>query len=214
MVGIAQAALFTMTPVYASLMELSVGQISVLMSAVLIGGMVLQWPIGWLSDRYDRRSVITAVTFAAAAAALAAWSFSGVSWPAFLVFVFLFGGASLPLYSLCIAHVNDFLEPEQIVSASATVVLVHSVGLCFGPLLASTGMTALGPAGLFICLAAVHGSIGVFALYRMTCRSAPPLEDQRHYEFISPRTSPIGAAVAMRQVRDAQDRDLARRSSF
>ncbi len=214
MVGVAQAALFTMTPVYAGLEELSVGQISVLMSAVLIGGMALQWPIGWLSDRFDRRRVITAVTFAAAAAALAAWSFSGVSWPAFLVFVFLFGGASLPLYSLCIAHVNDFLEPEQIVSASATVVLVHSVGLCVGPLLASAGMTALGPAGLFVCLAAVHGCIGVFALYRMTCRSAPPLEDQRHYECISPRTSPIGAAVAMRQVRDAQDRDLARRSSF
>jgi hypothetical protein len=75
-------------------------------------------------------------------------------------------------------------------------------------------MSAAGPDGLFIHLALVHGSIGVFALYRMTRRSAPPLEDQRHYEAMSPRTSPIGAAIAMRQVRDAQDRDLARRSTF
>ena len=214
MVGMAHAALFTMTPVYAGLMELSIAQISVLMSAALMGGMSLQWPIGWLSDRFDRRSIITVVTFAAALAALAAWWMSGVSWIAFIACVFLFGGLSLPLYSLCLAHVSDFLEPRQIVSASATVVLVGGVGLCFGPLLASAGMSAAGPDGLFIHLALVHGSIGIFALYRMTRRSAPPLEDQRHYEAMSPRTSPIGAAIAMRQVRDAQDRDLARRSTF
>ena len=214
LVGMAHAALFTMTPVYAGLVALSTGQISVLMSAGLIGGMALQWPIGWLSDRFDRRRVMTAVTFAAAASALAAWSFSALSWPAFLVFVFLFGGTSLPLYSLCLAHISDFLEPEQIVSASATVVLVGGVGLCIGPLLAGAGMTVLGPGGLFLFLVAVHSGVGVFALYRMTRRPPPPLEEQRHYEAMSPRTSPIGAAVAMRQVRDAQDRDLARRSSF
>ena len=214
MVGMAHAALFAMTPVYAGLVGLSVVQISVLMSAALVGGMCLQWPIGWLSDRFDRRSVITALTFVAALAALAAWRVSGVSWIAFIACTFLFGGLSLPLYSLCLAHVSDFLEPEQIVSASATVVLVGGAGLCVGPILASAGMSVAGPEGLFIHLAAVHGSIGVFALYRMTRRSAPPLEDQRHYEAMSPRTSPIGAAIAMRQVRDAQDRDLARRSSF
>ena len=214
MVGTAHAALFTMTPVYAGLVELSLGQVSVLMSAALLGGMALQWPIGWLSDRFDRRRVITAVSFAAALAALGAWSMSDVSWPAFLVFVFLFGGTCLPLYSLCLAHISDFLAPEQIVAASATVVLVHGVGLCVGPLLASAGMTAMGPNGLFLFLMAVHAGIGVFALYRMTRRSARPLEDQRHYEAMSPRTSPIGAAIAMRKVRDAQDRDLARRSTF
>lgn len=214
LVGMAHAALFTMTPVHAGLMGLSTAQVSVLMSAGLIGGMVLQWPIGWLSDRLDRRRVLTAVTFAAAASALGAWSFSALSWPAFLAFVFLFGGTSLPLYSLCLAHISDFLEPEQIVSASATVVLVGGVGLCIGPLLAGLGMTLLGPDGLFPFLAAVHSSVGVFALYRMTRRAAPPLEEQRHYEAVSPRSSPIGAAIAMRQLRDAQDRDLARRSRF
>ena len=214
LVGVAQAALFTMTPVYAGLVALSVAQVSVLMSVALFGGMALQWPIGWLSDRFDRRRVITGVTLAAAAAALAAWFFAAVSWPAFLVFVFLFGGTCLPLYSLCLAHVSDFLEPEQIVAASATVVLVSGVGLCIGPLLASAAMSAAGPGTLFLFLAAVHAGIGGFALYRMTRRAAPPLEEQRHYESVSLRTSPIGAAIAMRQVRDAQDRDLARRSRF
>ena len=214
MVGMAHAALFTMVPVYAGLVNLSVGQLSVLMSAALIGGMSLQWPIGWLSDHYDRRSVIVAVTFVAALAALAAWSVAATSWMALVAFVFLFGGASLPLYSLCLAHISDFLEPEQIVAASATVVLVGGIGLCMGPLLASSGMTVAGPKGLFLYLSGVHAGIGVFALYRMTRRSARPLEDQRHYEAMSPRTSPIGAVIAMRQVRDAQDRDLARRSGL
>ena len=214
MVGMAHAALFTMTPVYATLVGSSIGQVSVLMSAALLGGMALQWPIGWLSDRFDRRRVITAVTFAAAVAALAAWPVSTLSWPGFLVLVFVFGGTCLPLYSLCLAHISDFLEPEQIVAASATMVLVGGVGLSVGPLLAGAGMTVAGPSSLFVFLALVHALIGVFALYRMTRRKARPKEDQRHYEAISPRTSPIGAAIAMRQVRDAQDRDLARRSSF
>ena len=214
MVGVSQAALFTMTPVYAGLVNLSVAQVSVLMSATLIGGMSLQWPIGWLSDRFDRRTVITAVTFVAALAALAAWSVADDAWIALIAFMILFGGASLPLYSLCLAHINDFLDSRQIVAASATVVLVHGVGLCVGPLLAGAGMSAAGPRTLFLFLGLVHAAIGIFALYRMTRRSAPPLEDQRHYEAMSPRTSPIGAAIAMRQVRDAQDRDLARRSRF
>ena len=214
LVGIAHAAFFTMAPVYAGLTGFSVGQISAFMSAALLGGMVLQWPIGWLSDNFDRRSVITAVTFAAAAAAFAAWPVSTLSWPGFLVLIAVFGGTSLPLYSLCLAHANDFLEPGQIVAASATMVLVGGVGMSIGPLLAGASMTVAGPSALFALLAFVHTSIGVFALYRMTQRKARPKEKQRRYESMSPRSSPIGAAVAMRQIRDAQDRDLARRSGF
>lgn len=203
LVGVAQAAFFAMGPVYANLSGRSVGQVSAFVSAALLGGMLLQWPIGRLSDTFDRRHVITAVTFVAAAAALAAWPVSTLSWPAFLALVFVFGGTSLPLYSLCLAHANDFLEPDQIVSASATLVLAGAVGLSLGPVLAGAAMSVAGAPALFAVLTLAHAGIGGFALYRMTRREARPKEEQRHYEAMSPRASPIGAAIAMSQIEDA-----------
>ena len=211
-IGMAHAAFFGMGAVYANQVGMSVEQLSAFMAAVLVGGMLLQWPIGRLSDRFDRRQVITAVTFVSALAALALVALGNASWTVQLALISVFGGTSLPLYSLCIAHANDHLSPEQIVSASATMVLVSGVGLCVGPLLAGGFMTALGPMGLFAFIACVHGAIGGFSLYRMTRRESLPLDEQRHYGAMSPRPSPIGAAIAMRQVRDAQDRDLARYS--
>ena len=203
LVGVAQAAFFAMGPVYASLSGRSVGQVSAFVSAALLGGMLLQWPIGRLSDTFDRRHVITGVTFVAAATALVAWPVATLSWPALLVLVFVFGGTSLPLYSLCLAHTNDFLETDQIVSASATLVLAGALGLSLGPLLAGAAMSVAGAPALFLVLTLAHAGIGVFALYRMTRREARPKEEQRHYESMSPRASPIGAAIAMSQIEDA-----------
>ena len=208
-VGMAHAAFFGMGAVYANQVGLSVEQLSTFMAAVLIGGMAFQWPIGRLSDRFDRRQVITAVTFVSAFAALAMVLLGESSLPVRLALIVVFGGSSLPLYALCLAHANDHLAPEQIVAASATMVLVSGVGLCIGPLLAGSFMTAAGPPGLFAFIALAHATVGGFALYRMTRRDSLPLDEQRHYGPMSPRPSPIGAAIAMRQVRDAQDRDLA-----
>ena len=86
----------------------------------MLGGMFLQWPIGRVSDAFDRRRVLTCVTFLAALFALAASWFAGHSLLGLFAHTALFGGMSMPMYSLCIADTNDYLEPDQIVPASGT----------------------------------------------------------------------------------------------
>ena len=204
--GLANGVLIGMGAVFGDQAGLSAAQISLFMGAMFLGGVLLQWPIGRLSDRFDRRRVITFVTFLAALAALGAIVLSGISETGLFVFIALLGGLSLPLYSLCIAHANDHLEPSQMIAASASLVLVMGIGASLGPLTAGALMSAIGPNGYFWCLAVVHGAIGVFALYRMAIRPAVPLDDQAHYVPVMSQT----ACPAPLALRDAMDADLAR----
>ena len=211
LIGIGHGALFSMGPVYATLIGLAVDRLSFFIAAALLGGLALQWPIGWLSDRFDRRKVIVAVAWAAAGAALGAGCLGGAdSYAALIGLTALLGGTSLPLYSLCSAHTNDHLAPRQMVAASATLVLISGAGLTLGPSIAASAMDLMGPRGLFWALAAVHGCAGAYGLYRMTRRDPVPLDEQRSYQSVSLRTSPVAQALASREVRDSQDRDLAR----
>ena len=210
--GLGNSMLVGMGAVYGDRAGLSAAQISLFMGVMFLGGVLLQWPIGRASDRFDRRLVITFVTFLASIAALGAIIVTGRSEMGLFIFIALLGGSSLPLYSLCIAHANDHLEPSQMVAASASLVLVMGIGASLGPLIAGAMMSAVGPNGYFWCLAAVHGAIGVFALYRMARRSAVPLDDQTTLVPITSQASPVATSVAPRAIRDAMDADLARMS--
>lgn len=210
--GLGNSMLVGMGAVYGDRAGLSAVQISLFMGVMFLGGVLLQWPIGRASDRFDRRLVITFVTFLASIAALGAIIVTGRSEMGLFIFIALLGGSSLPLYSLCIAHANDHLEPSQMVAASASLVLVMGIGASLGPLIAGAMMSAVGPNGYFWCLAAVHGAIGVFALYRMARRSAVPLDDQTTLVPITSQASPVATSVAPRAIRDAMDADLARMS--
>ncbi len=176
--GMATAAFFGMGPVYAQSIGLSVARISLFMSAAIAGCLLLQWPIGHHSDRLDRRGVLTVVTALAAAAAVLAIPAARESSLWLLVLVAVFGGLSLPMYALCIAHANDFLEPEQMVAASGALVLASGVGAILGPVSASAVMTWFGADGFFWCLAVIHALLGLFAIYRMARRHARPIAEQ------------------------------------
>ena len=214
LIGIAHGALFAMGPVYATRIGLAVDLLSYFIAAALLGGLALQWPIGWLSDRFDRRKVIVAVAWVATGAAAGAGLGGEDSYAVLIVLTVLLGGTSLPLYSLCGAHINDHLTPRQMVAASATLVLVSGAGLTLGPSLAALAMGHTGPSGMFWSLAAAHGCVGFYGLYRMGRRDPVPLEKQRRYWPVSLRTSPIMQALALREVRDSRDRDLARWSGW
>ena len=195
--GLANGVLIGMGAVFGTQAGLSAAQISLFMGALFLGGMLLQWPIGRLSDRFDRRWMITIVTFLAAFAALGAIALSVVSHISLFIFIALLGGFSLPLYALCIAHANDHLESSQMIAASASLVLVMGIGASVGPLTAGVVMAVYGPDGYFWCLAIVHGAIGVFALYRMTMRPAVPLDDQSPYVPVTSQATPIALRDAM-----------------
>lgn len=202
--GMATAGFFAMAPVYAETSGLNVAQISLFMTATVLGCIALQWPIGHLSDRFDRRTVLTAVTFLAGLAALAIVVASTLSMTWLLLSAAAFGGLSLPMYALCIAHANDFLEPEQMVAASGALVLASGLGAIAGPLATSAIMSLAGAAGLFWLLAAIHFSVGIFAAYRMAVRRSKPLEEQGSYAPASLRSSQVSVEWSQQTMHEAQ----------
>ena len=210
--GLAHGVLFGMGAVYAGRIGLSVAQISLFMGVAITGGILFQWPIGRLSDRYDRRRVITVITFLAAIFAVAAMPAAATSHELLLVLTFLFGGMTLPMYSLCLAHTNDHLEPKQMVAASGTLVLLGGIGASFGPATAAGLMALLGPEGFFLTAAAVHALIGVFALYRMSRRAAMPLDEQGTAVPVASAALSPGSALTLATLRDRMDADLAQMS--
>ena len=194
----ANGAYFGMAAVYGRAIGLSIRDVSILVGLIMLGGMVSQWPLGRLSDSFDRRKVLTGVTFLAALCAVSASAFAGSSLPGLFAFTALFGGMSLPLYSLCVAYINDYLEPDQMVQASGTLVLSGGVGAVLGPVSAALAMQSFGPNGFFWWLATIHAAIGLFALYRMTHRRAIPSAEQSPYIAQSPPQTSVAATLCAR----------------
>jgi len=193
--GLSNTALLGMLAVYGSRTGLSPAQVSVLPAAAMLGGMALQWPLGGLADRLDRRRVLAGVTFAAAAVAALVPLGAG-SLPLLAASLFVLGGLIFPLYSLSLAHANDRLDRSQMVAASGTLVLVTGLGGIAGPALAAGAMAAVGDAGLFAFLALAHGGFGVYVLWRMLCRPGPPAIEQGPAVYAAD-TSAVSAAAAV-----------------
>ena len=177
-VGLVTATFFALGPVFGQRIGLDVKQISYFMTAAVIGTVIFQGPVGALSDRFDRRVVLTILTLLTAISAPLCLLAMQTSSNQLFLAVGLFGGLAFPLYSVCIAHTNDRLEPSQMIAASGALVLVGGMGAVLGPVLIASIMDQLGNDAFFWAMGAVHGLIGIFALYRMVRRSAIPLGKQ------------------------------------
>ncbi len=207
--GMANGAIFAMGAVFAGLAGLEVSEIAIFMSMLVFGGMAFQWPIGRLSDKLDRRRVLAGVTFAAALFSFAGPLFAGGPVVGLYAMAFLLGGMSFPMYSLCLAHTNDYMTPKQMVAASGSLMLVNGTGAIFGPLVVSLLMGRTGADGFFTFVGAIHAAIGVFAIYRMTRRPSVPLEDQGPSVPVATSMNAATATLSLDAYRDHMDRDLA-----
>ena len=195
-----------MGAVYATLQGFSFKEVSLLMGLPLIGVIASQYPIGMLSDRFDRRKVLTIFTFLSSVLAIACIFAANTSFAALVVVMTGFGCVALPLYSLAIAHANDYLEPDQLLGAAGKLVLIFGIGASGGPLVAGAVMEAVGPRGFFIYLAVTYLLIGIFALYRMVKRESLPLEEQGDAIMaVLPTSSVAVAAVVEEQFDSASD---------
>lgn len=204
-VGMGQGGLFGMGPVFAAEEGLSLPAISTFMAAIVAGGVAFQVPLGRLSDRVDRRWVITIVALLTSLAALPFALRSAGSPEALFAGFFVIGGLTLPLYALCVAHTNDFLSPEQMVGASSALILAYGIGAAAGPTVAAAVMQLVGPQGLALFLAAAHGAIGLFALFRMTRRASAPLEERGAFMPLPSQPSPVATSLAQETVRPLVD---------
>ena len=201
--GTIQSALFTLLAVYATTMNFSIFQISLVTFMLAVSGAISQWPIGKLSDMFDRRKVIIIVTFAAAFFAFCAILSSrqmylpgdlATSKFWFYIFLILFSFCSLPMFSLILAHTNDFIPKEKFVAAGASLQFTFGMGAIGGPFLCSIFMGIVGPNGFFIFLLFFHSLIGVYGIYRSRVR---PVVDNSDSQFVAMPQSITPAGIEL-----------------
>ena len=187
------AAQFGMAAVYGAEAGLTVGQISTFVATFYVGAMLVQYPLGWLSDRMDRRLLILIASAIAALGAVIGMALGGVFW-LLLVAAFLVGGMSNPLYSLLIAYTNDFLGSDDMAAAAGGMVFINGLGAVFGPIITGWIMGVVGPSGYFLHIATLCTMMAAYAAYRMTQRAAP--DDTDRYTAVVPGVSPMAVAYA------------------
>ena len=189
------SAQFGMAAVYGGKTGLSLGQISLFVSAFYVGALVMQYPLGFFSDRMDRRVLILLAALMGGIAALIA-IFFGSDFNFLLAAAFVIGGTSNPLYSLFLAYTNDFLEHEDMAAASGGMVFINGLGAISGPIITGWLMTNLGAGAFFGVIAALMLAISAYATFRMTQRAAPSVDETAGFQAIMPSASPVFVEVA------------------
>jgi len=187
------SAQFGMSAVFGAQIGLSLSQISLFVASFYIGAMIFQYPIGWVSDKMDRRLLILLISAASATGSASAY-FAGGYFFALVFAAFLVGGLTNPLYSLLIAHANDFIEYEDMASAAAGLLFVNGVGAVSGPIIIGYAMNAYGPEIFFVIIALLMTTLAIYAGYRMTQRAT--VSDTSSYAAVLPNSTGVAVEIA------------------
>lgn len=192
--GLLSGAFYGLGALFGQTIGLSVFSVSLLMGFTVLGGLLLQWPIGRLSDKLDRRTVLVFVLIGTTAvcAVQYAISFIAVNEVALMALTVLYGGFMATIYPISVSHAFDYVAKDRIVAASSGMLLAWALGSTAGPLIASVVMANLGHWSLFLYLAVVAAAIGGFARYRMSRRVALPPGEQATFV---PRAETTAAVV-------------------
>ena len=185
--GLISAIIFSMGPVYARLSGLETRGVAAFMAVSILAAVITQYPIGRLSDRIDRRTVIAVVCTLAMVIAGSIVAFPGMPHYLFLGLAALFSGFALTLYSLSVSHVNDKLEPAQMVAASSALLLLNGTAAAIGPVLAGSLIAAFGPPAYFATLATLSGALAIYDLWRKARRRPVPPSQKSPFIRAQPR---------------------------
>ncbi|MHA6344170.1 MFS transporter [Roseivivax sp. CAU 1761] len=206
LMGAVYAAQFGFSAVFATVAGFSVSQTSIFVAAFYVGALVCQYPLGWLSDRMDRRILIAGASAAGGLAGAVGFAGSG-SFPLLVAVALVIGGAANPLYSLLIAHTNDFLDPDDMASASAGLLFINGIGAVAGPIVAGRMMDAMGPQSFFLLVAVPMLALAGYALWRMTRRPAPSVEETAAYAPLAPTGSVVAVGAAQEHALESAQED-------
>jgi MFS family permease len=174
MSGLISSIIFSMGPVYARLSGLETNQVAAFMGVSILAAVLTQYPVGRLSDRMDRRTMIASVCIVATLVAGSIALFRDIAHPLFLTLAALFSGFALTLYSLSVSHVNDKLEPKQMVAASSALLLLNGTAAGFGPVFSGGPMAGFGPRAYFATLATLTGLLLIYDVWRKSRRGPVP----------------------------------------
>ena len=203
-VGAANSVFWAVGPVWVQRVGFDVAIVATFVSAVVIAGALSQWPLGYASDKFDRRKVIVIVSTLTAASAAFLATLGPTS------FYFLIGGAigfglvAMPMFGLCTAHANDRTEPGEYISTSAGLLLIYGIGAVIGPVAGPLLMEIGGPQMLFVYIAVCYSILSLFGIYRMTRRAAVAATEKAPFLHV-PRTSPVAFEMDPRLPPDARE---------
>ena len=192
-------AMFGMASVWGTLSLLSVSQIALFTSALYVGGLALQYPVGYLSDRMDRRKIMLWLSAIAALVLAVATIFALPFW-AHLIVAAVLGGITYPMYSLLIAYTNDFLSKDQMAAASAGMIFLNGFGAIFGPLVTGWLMGVVGTRGFFLFMFVLYAAMVGYTLWRMTKRAAPTHTGS--FRGVAPTASTLATVAVLESAPD------------
>jgi MFS family permease len=204
--GLVSSIIFSMGPVYARLSGSDTHGVALFMAVSILAAVLTQYPVGRLSDRVDRRTVIASACVIATAAAGGIEALDHAPRALFLLLAALFSGAALTLYSLAVSHVNDKLEPAQMVAASSALLRINGTAAAAGPLLAGSLIHAFGPRAYFGTLATLTAALTLYDLWRKARRGPVPREQKGAFintqQIVTcaglPESVPGGTAAAVK----------------
>lgn len=204
LLGLIFSAQFGMSSVFGTERGLSVEEISIFAASFYVGGLLFQMPVGFAADRMDRRSLIVLMSLIGAIGGFVGMAFGGTYW-FLIVAAVMSGAASNPLYALLIAHTNDYLEHEDMASASGALVFVSGVGAISGPIVTGWLMTVFGAGAYFLILVMPMAILCAYTLYRMTRRAAVSVDDTGIYTPILPSATYVALDVATEMAIEADE---------
>lgn len=184
-----------MGAVFGTQIGMTASQIALFVAMLFAGALLMQYPIGWLSDRVDRRQLIFGASTIGATSCLLGWAFGGGLW-ALMAAAFFAGGVTTPLYALLLAYTNDFLSSEDMPAASGGLVFTFGLGAIAGPMITGWAMQQLGPFAFWLVLAVTFAAMALYALYRMTQRAPIPVDETESYVGVLPTASPVTVEAA------------------
>ncbi len=216
MTGMAHGTLFGLGAVYATATLANVEEVAWFMACIMGGALITQWPIGYMSDRIDRRKVMAGLSAVAIGSCLLATMLPNDT-ALYYVVILVLGGAAMPMYGVVIAYANDRLNPDQIVAASSSLVMIAGIGLMTGPVAVSYLMGNSNLEFFYLGMAAFFGVILVFTLIRAQVRAPVALEDQAPLaagtigtpiaEYLAPDAVEYAEAVANHELDQLEDHE-------
>ena len=181
-VGLANGAFWSLAPVFTAGISDDTSLAAWFMSAVVAGGAIAQWPLGFISDNFGRRKVILgAALFGVAIAVFAVMFGNSLGFAGVNLLGVGWGAVAFPLYAVSVAHANDYADPEDYVMVSSGLLLMYGLGAVIGPFVASMFMSSIGSIGLFGFTAIVHLALSVYVVHRMLQRASSP--EEQHCSF-------------------------------
>jgi MFS family permease len=182
--GVANGAWGTLGPVYGSRIGISTFEIALMMSVVVLAGAAAQLPVGRVSDRMDRRIVLSGAALGSALFALILFSLAPRSGTAIIVLTALYGSLAYTLYSIAVAHANDHADTTEFVQVSGGLLLLYGFGTMIGPMIGAFLMDRLRPESIFLATALPHIALGAYAAWRMQRRAPVPIDERGDFKTI------------------------------